>query len=74
MINQTFSEGLPFDDAAARQYGYITEFVPGAGRSPRGRVPDVMIAATAAADGAALITRDGKDFFGLETLIKIIYF
>jgi predicted nucleic acid-binding protein len=71
-ITESFGEGLPFDDRAALSYGYITELVLGAGRSPRGRIPDLMIAAIALAHGATLITRDGKDFAGIEHVLNIL--
>lgn len=71
-ITESFGEGLPFDDRAALSYGYITELVLGADRSPRGRIPDLMIAAIALTHGATLITRDHKDFAGLERVLNIV--
>lgn len=41
-------------------------------REVRGRAIDLMIAATAAAHGAAVITRNADDFIGLQGLVKII--
>jgi predicted nucleic acid-binding protein len=69
---QRFGTGISFDDRAALSYGYITELVLSAGRSPRWRVPGLMIAAIALAHGAALITRDEKDFAGLERILPVL--
>jgi hypothetical protein len=41
------------------------------GRSHRRRVADLLIAATAHANGLALYTRNPDDFVGLETLIEV---
>ncbi len=71
-ITESFGEGIPFDDRAALSYGYITELVLSTGRSQRGRVPDLMIAAIALTHGATLITRDGKDFAGIEHVLNIV--
>ena len=43
-----------------------------AGRSPRPRRLDLMIAATAAAHGVSLYTRDLAAFDGLELLVDIV--
>lgn len=71
-IARRFGEGMPFDDRAAVSYAHITELVLAAGRNPRGRVPDLMIAAIAHANSAALITANVKDFVGLERIIRVI--
>jgi hypothetical protein len=42
------------------------------GRSHRGRVADLLIAATAHANGLALYTRNPDDFAGLDALIEVI--
>ncbi len=42
---------LPFDAEAARLYGRLAAAVHGVGRTPRRRIADLMIAATAAAHG-----------------------
>ncbi len=42
------------------------------GRSPRARVMDLLIAATAVANGARLATRDAGDLAGLEKLVEIV--
>jgi predicted nucleic acid-binding protein len=68
-IEATF-EPLPFDVAAARSYGQIVAAVIDAGRSHRSRVADLLIAATAHANGLALYTRNPNDFADLDGLIQ----
>ncbi len=63
---------LPFDSAAARSYGLVVAAIVQAGRRPRGRVADLLIAATAHANGVALYTRNGADFVGMEALISVV--
>jgi predicted nucleic acid-binding protein len=46
---------VPFDAEAARIYGRVTAAVIAAGRKPRGRAVDLMIAATAIARGASSV-------------------
>ncbi len=71
-LRQTFGGGLPFDDVAASYYGRIVEAVYAAGRSPRGRIADLMIAAVARANGAAIVTHNVADFAGLERIVRVI--
>ncbi|WP_308466835.1 PIN domain-containing protein [Rathayibacter soli] len=71
-VTARFGDGLPFDDQAALGYGHITELVRLAGRCPRGRIPDLMIAAIALSHGAALITRHGKDFAGVDRIVQVL--
>ena len=71
VIERTF-EALQFDAATARHYGRLAAAVTAAGRSPRARVLDLLIAATAAANGARLATRNASDLVGLEDLIEIV--
>lgn len=64
---------LPFDAAAARAYGRVYAAVAAAGRKPRGaRAVDLLIAATASAEGLPLYTRNGADFAALEGLVHIV--
>jgi hypothetical protein len=42
------------------------------GRRPRSRFADLLIAATAHANGLDLYTRNGSDFVGLEDLVRVI--
>jgi hypothetical protein len=63
---------VPFDAEAARIFGRVTAAVIAAGRKPRGRTVDLMIAATAIAEGLALYTTNPADFAGLDDLISIV--
>jgi predicted nucleic acid-binding protein len=63
---------LPFDADAARAYGRVFAAVRAAGRSSRARFADLLIAATAAANGLPLYTRNPTDFAGLEEVVSII--
>ena len=66
-------DALPFDGAAARAYGRVAAAVMVRGRKPRGRrALDLLIAASAAANGLALYTRDPEDFAGLEGIVEVI--
>lgn len=64
---------LPFDSAAARAFGRLYAAVVSGGRKPRGRRSvDLLIAASALANGLPLYTRNPADFAGLEHLIHIV--
>jgi predicted nucleic acid-binding protein len=63
---------LEFDLAAARQYGMLAALVRESGRNPRPRRFDLQIAATAAAHGLPLLTRNPDDFKGTERLVDVI--
>jgi predicted nucleic acid-binding protein len=63
---------IDFDRAAARSYGQVVAAVALSGRSHRGRVADLLIAASAHAHGLTLYTRNPDDFSGLETLVTVI--
>ena len=65
-------DALPFDAAAARMYGLIFAATKRAGRSRRARLADLLIAATAAANGLPLYTRNPSDFIGLEDVVTIV--
>ncbi|MGL5866335.1 MAG: type II toxin-antitoxin system VapC family toxin [Dermatophilaceae bacterium] len=66
-----FFDPLPVDDAVADSYGQLAARVTRHGRQPRARQFDLLIAATAHAHDAQLITRNPKDFRGLEDLIHV---
>ena len=70
-VGATFAP-LPFDAAAARSYGQIVAAVAEAGRSHRRRFADLLIAATAHANGLALYTRNPDDFAGLGDLVHVV--
>ena len=63
---------VPFDAEAARIFGRVTAAVIAAGRKPRGRVADLMIASTAIAEGLPLFTTNPDDFAGLRALTRIV--
>jgi predicted nucleic acid-binding protein len=63
---------LPFDVAAARAYGRIASAVRSAGRSPRARVADQMIAAIAASRRLSLYTTNIEDFVGLDDVVTVV--
>jgi predicted nucleic acid-binding protein len=65
-------QALPVDAAVAREYGQLAAAVAAAGRQPRARVMDLLIAATAAVHHANLYTRNPEDLRGLEHLLPII--
>lgn len=65
-------EPLPFDAEAARSYGLVVAAVVDAGRSHRSRLADLLIAATAHANGLPLFTRNPDDFAGLQDVIQIV--
>jgi predicted nucleic acid-binding protein len=63
---------IPFGTEAARAYGMITAAVVAAGRKPRRRIADLMIASTAVAEGLPLYTTNPDDFTGLQDLLTIM--
>jgi predicted nucleic acid-binding protein len=63
---------LPIDAAVARAYGALASAIAAAGRQPRARVMDLLIAATARAHGATLVTRNGADLRGLQGLVDVL--
>lgn len=71
-ILQQHFDALPVDEAVAISYGRLAAAVVDAGRQPRRRVMDLLIAATAHAHAARLYTRNVDDFAGLGDLVDII--
>ncbi|MDX3226282.1 type II toxin-antitoxin system VapC family toxin [Streptomyces sp. ME19-01-6] len=63
---------IPFDAEAARIYGRVCAAVISAGRKPRRRVADLMIAAIAIAEGLPLFTTNPDDFKGLDDLLTVV--
>lgn len=68
---ESLFEPIPFDAAAARSYGLVVAAVADSGRKHRRRDADLLIAATAHAQGLDLYTRNPDDFAGLEQLIRV---
>ncbi|MCW2505622.1 MAG: PilT protein domain protein [Actinomycetia bacterium] len=63
---------LPVDDAVADSYAHLAARVAQAGRQPRARVMDLLIAATAHAHGASVYTRNPDDLAGLADLLTVV--
>ena len=63
---------VPFSAEAARIFGRVTAAVIAAGRKPRRRIADLMIASTAIAEGLPLYTTNPGDFAGMDALIRTI--
>lgn len=64
-------EPLPFDAEAARIFGRLSAAVRKAGRTPRRRVADLMIASVATAHDLPLYTTNADDFSGLGSLVTV---
>lgn len=71
VLQHTF-DALPVDDNVAASYGQLAAAVVAAGRPPRSRVMDILIAATAHAHAARLYTRNAADLAGIEHLLEIV--
>lgn len=65
-------EPLPFDGAAAARYGTLVALTIAAGREPRPRKTDLMIAAVASSRGLPLYTGNADDFRGLERAVTVL--
>jgi predicted nucleic acid-binding protein len=63
---------IPFDTEAARIYGRVCAAVISGGRSPRGRIADLMIASIAVVEDLPLFTVNPDDFKGLEALLTVV--
>src|SRR5277367_1192439 len=70
VIERTF-DALPVDEVVAREYGRLAAAVVAAGRKPRARMADLLIAATAVAYDATLWTRNPADLVGLAELVRV---
>lgn len=64
-------EPLAVDDKTARSYGQLAAAVRSSGRRPQARAFDLMIAATAHAHNARLVTRNAADLKGIEDMVRI---
>jgi toxin FitB len=56
----------------AVSYGEFAAAVVDAGRQPRARVTDLIIAATAHAHDGRLYTRNAEDFVGIADLVEVV--
>jgi toxin FitB len=70
-LQRTF-DALPLDDVVAASYLQVAAAVVDAGRQPRARSMDLLIAATAHAHSARLYTRNINDFLGLDDLVDVV--
>lgn len=66
-------DALPVRASTARIHGQMLAAVHAAGRQPRRRSMDLLIAATAADNGAALLTLNIDDFTGLDTFLQVLH-
>jgi predicted nucleic acid-binding protein len=71
LLQRTF-DALPLDETVAASYGRLAAAVADAGRKPRGRAMDLLIAATAHAHSARLYTLNPRDFIGVDDLIEVV--
>lgn len=62
---------LPVDDSVARAYGALAHAMVTAGRQPRARVMDIVIAATANVHGLPLYTRNPDDFAAFSGAVEL---
>ncbi len=69
-VERTFT-ALPVDATVAASYGAIAAAVRAGGRQPRARQMDLLIAATAHAHDAALLTHNLDDFVGVRELVEV---
>lgn len=65
-------DSLPFDGEAAARYGTLVTLALAAGRNPRPRRMDLMIAAIASTRGLPLYTRNAADFKGLDDVVTVV--
>lgn len=72
LVLRRIFDALPVDEPVAESYGRIAAAIVDAGRKPRARSLDLLIAATAHAHEARLYTRNAGDLRGLEDLIEIV--
>ena len=74
VLQQTENEfdAVAFDTDAARMFGQMAAALKTAGRTPRRRALDLMIAATAATHQLPVYTTNPADFIGLDTLVDVV--
>lgn len=65
-------DSLPFDGEAAARYGTLVALAIAAGRDPRPRRIDLMIAAIASTRDVPLYTRNAEDFKGVGGVVNVI--
>lgn len=65
-------DALPFDADGARAFGRVYAATSTTGRATRRRLADLLIAATAAANGLPVYTRNPSDLHGLDEILRIV--
>lgn len=70
-VEATFAP-IPYGAHAARLYGALCAAVRGAGRNPRPRRFDLLIASVAATEALPLLTRNPADFNGIHPALDVI--
>lgn len=63
---------LPFDAEAARAFGLVSAAIRAAGRTPRRRLADLMIASIAITNRVPLYTTNPADYRGLDNLLTVV--
>jgi toxin FitB len=63
---------LPFDERATNSFNALVGLMVAIGRNPKPRKNDLMIAATAAANGLPLYTANVDDFRGLGSMLDVV--
>ncbi|MCL2455887.1 MAG: type II toxin-antitoxin system VapC family toxin [Micrococcales bacterium] len=74
VLQQTENEfdAVTFDTSAARMFGQMAASLKTAGRTPRRRALDLMIAATAAVHQLPVYTTNPDDFAALDELVEVV--
>lgn len=65
-------EALPFDAEAARIYGQLSGAMLDRGRTPRRRIADLQIAATAVVHRLPLFSTNADDYAGLTSWLTLV--
>jgi len=63
---------LPFERRATSMFNALVGLTVAAGRNPKPRKNDLMIAATAVANSLPLYTANVDDFKGLESMLEVV--
>ncbi|MBR7831345.1 type II toxin-antitoxin system VapC family toxin [Actinospica sp. MGRD01-02] len=63
---------LPFGDKATNSFNALVGLTVAIGRNPKPRKNDLMIAATAVANGLPLYTANIDEFKGLESMLEVV--
>jgi len=71
-IIAVYGSGVPFDDAVAASFGFLSGVSHLAGKRSRRRVADLMIAATAHHLGVPLVTRSAGDFSAIGNHVQLL--